>query len=315
MKLPIGMLRVVLWSATAGLLASTGWLLVAEFKEKGKRVERKVSFERTMAAELGKIRSSATGSFKSNDRRVLTETSLLGGVKFKPKEESRPAAVAEVKPVNPVEETVKVIAIRCFPDASESSVALAPKAAGVTITERLVFTVGETVPFAGDAVIKAIREREVVFELAGKTTVLRCSDQPPESGAAAATALKPGTIPSTLTEIATLIETKPGTGTTKIPRAAAAGLAAQGEKAFDGVRFSTTELEGGKTALQLDTPNPLMQQHGAQAGDILVSIDGYPMSSRGEVVDYVKRNPGKSRFEVMFLRKGAKLSRTIVVER
>jgi hypothetical protein len=130
----------------AGLLASTGWLLTAEFKEKSRRVERKVAFERTMAAELGKIRSSATGSFKSNDRRVLTETSLLGGVKYKPKEESRPAVVAEVKPVNPIEEMVKIMAIRCSPDAAESSVALAPKAAGVTITERQVFTVGETDP-------------------------------------------------------------------------------------------------------------------------------------------------------------------------
>ncbi len=316
MKLPIGMLRVALWSVAAGLLTTTGYMLVNEFGEKGARIDRRAQFEKSMAAELAKIRSSSTGSFKSNDRRVLQETSILGGVKYKPPSESKPTSQPDVKPLNPIEELIRVVAIRCSPEVSESSVALAPKASGVVITERQVFVVGEAIAFAGDAVIQEIREREVVFLHGGKLTTLRCADLPPESSSTtAATAVRPGGVPATLAEIAALIETKSGTGTTRIPRAAAAGLEAQGEKAFDGVRFSTTDLEGGAKALQLDQPNALLQQHGAQSGDILVSIDGYPMSSRSEVMDYVKRSPGKSRFDVAFLRKGSKLSRTIVVER
>ena len=52
-----------------------------------------------------------------------------------------------------------------------------------------------------------------------------------------------------------------------------------------------------------------------QNGDVLVSVNNVPMSTKSEVVDYVKRNKTMSVFEVAIQRRGNIVTKTVTVER
>ena len=107
-------------------------------------------------------------------------------------------------------------------------------------------------------------------------------------------------------------------GVSSIPvREALVALEREGENVLQGVTFSTTDAPDGGKALRIDSvpQNSLLAQHGVQSGDVLISVDGERMSTKSEVIDYVKRNKNKSAYDVVFQRRGVKHHKRVVIDR
>jgi len=86
-----------------------------------------------------------------------------------------------------------------------------------------------------------------------------------------------------------------------------------GEKVLEGVRWSTERLPGGQKAIKVAhiPPNGALAKGGARAGDVIESINGTPVSSKSEIVRYVRANPNLPKYTVTFWRGGRRVSRTV----
>ena len=115
----------------------------------------------------------------------------------------------------------------------------------------------------------------------------------------------------------TYVESKKDSGNITIKPGGNLALSREGEQVLDGVIFSSTDSAKGGKALRVDTvpPDSVLAKHGVQNGDVLVSVNGVAMSTKSEVVDYVKRNKTMSVFEVAIQRRGNIVTKTITVER
>ena len=115
----------------------------------------------------------------------------------------------------------------------------------------------------------------------------------------------------------TYVESKKDSGNITIKAGGNLALSREGEQVLDGVIFSSTDSAKGGKALRVDTvpADSVLAKHGVQDGDVLVSVNGVAMSTKSEVVDYVKRNKTMSVFEVAIQRRGNIVTKTITVER
>lgn len=89
----------------------------------------------------------------------------------------------------------------------------------------------------------------------------------------------------------------------------------KGEKALEGVRFATERIPGKNQKAVKVTHIPdgsLLQKGGVQSGDVFESINDTPVSSRSDIVRYVKQNPNLGSYKVTFWRDGARRSRTVI---
>ena len=106
-------------------------------------------------------------------------------------------------------------------------------------------------------------------------------------------------------------------GNVEITNVGVVSISQKGEQSLEGIRWSTETLEDGRAAVRLTEvpPDSVFAKSGAQTGDTLVSINGNRVTSKGDIVDYVKRNPDLSRYEVVFLRRGVRNIRVVTVPR
>jgi len=85
-----------------------------------------------------------------------------------------------------------------------------------------------------------------------------------------------------------------------------------GEKALDGVRWGTDQI-GGKKVIKLShiPKGSVLERGGAKPGDAFESINGVPVSTKADIVRYVKANPNLPSYQVTFWRQGRRLTRTV----
>ncbi len=310
--------RVFLVFVNVGLAGLTGFTAYKEFKAKDQRSIATAQFEEKLNSELGKIvRVSGRTGLRSNvDQKDLVD--MTGQPKAEPVPESTKTVETKATTYSPLEPLIRVLTITCSDNPVESRVGIVRKAAGETGAEAIIFGVGDIVPFANNAQIVAIHTKDVVFQNGEQQETLPINEQPVADGGAGA-ARQPGTDSraGAVGNIADYLDVKPDSGIVKVRSGGARAIARDGEQVLEGVIFSTTDIGGGKKALKVDkipAGSPL-SKFGAVDGDVLISVDDIPMSTKAEVVDYAKKNPSKSRFDVKIQRKGGILTKQVLIER
>jgi hypothetical protein len=311
----VNRVRSLLLLVNIGLAGGTGYTVYHEFDTKKVRTQQTTDFYDKLTKDV----TAAPKAVRTTSVRVsIKDSDLVDFTGDKPKVaeiESRPAS-APTSVRTPVEDMIKLVTISVHPDRSLSRVALSRKTGTDLPSERLIFGEGDAIPFANDAVVVEVRSKEVVFQNGDKLETVKISEIPavaaggPSGGSSrpADTGARP---------FSTYIESKKDSGTVTIKSGGALALDREGETVLQGVIWSTTEDKDGKKALRVDKvpPNSVLAQHGLQDGDVLVSVNGQAMSSKSEVVDYVKSHKSTYLFEVVIQRRGGLVHKTVQVER
>jgi type II secretory pathway component PulC len=307
--------RTLLWVLDVALVGGAVFVVkqVDDARQSGRRDT--LQYQAALTQKLSDIKVEPTKPAPRIGSAAFGAVSLSGKVE-QPKVESRPEVEAPKLTYDPLENLIRVVSIQWASNQDDAKVAIFPKASKDQPNEDVIFGVRDLVFFAKGAVIKEIRQREVVFEYGPemKETTLKILTEPARDGAAsspsggAASAVKPN--------FDTGVVYKADSSTLQIKREGRAALEQHGDKIMEGIGLSTTDLGDGKRGLKIDSlaPGNELAKWGVETGDVLVSVNGVAMSTRSEVVDYVKKNPKQGVYTVVFLRRGARLNRTVNVE-
>lgn len=307
--------RALLWIVDVALIGAAGLVVVKVDAAKKVGLTETVKFTTDVATELGKTSVAPTKATPRPGAEVFSVVSLSGEVE-KPAVEAAPVTASPTPTYEPLDGLIKVVSIQWSSNPEESKVALFPKAAKDQPNEQVIFGSNDLVFFAKGAVVKEIRRREVVFKygpnesdeqtlkIATEPVRDAAASMPTPTGARVAPSLDGGII------------YKPDSGTIQVKAAGRAAIDKDGERILEGVTFGSTDLGGGKKGLKIETvpAGNELAKYGVESGDVLISVNDVPMSTKSEVVDYVKRNSKLSVFDVVFLRRGANLRRKITVE-
>jgi hypothetical protein len=310
----INRVRSLLVLVNIGLAGGTGFTVYKEFENKEARRRQTESFRDQLVTDL---KNAPVSTRKDTLRVSIKDSDLVDMTGESPKApepvrvESRP----ETRVLNPLEDMINVVTISYQPDPLAANVAITRKVDPQPGKERSVFRVGDVIPFANDAVVIEIRPREVVFQNGDRMETLKVPDQPSSGGGTPGTTSRagdPGNRP-----FATYVESKKDSANITIRQGGDRALDREGEAVLEGVIFSSTEAPNGGKALRVDKvpPNSVLAQHGVQDGDVLISVDGLPMSTKSEVVDYAKKNKNKPAFDVTILRRGRNVHKRVIIER
>lgn len=310
----INRVRTLLVLANVGLAGATGFTVYKEFENKTARAKETAYFKDDLEADLLKAPAPTR---KDQTRTPVKDGDFLDltGDRAKPPEPPRPVEVATTRVLNPLEDLIKVITIS-YQSENGGIATITRKAEVGPGVERSNFRVGDMIPFANDAIVVEIKQKEVIFRNGERLETLRVPDtlSVPVGGPSGSSASRPSD--PGLRPFATYIESKKDSGNITIKPGGDRALEREGEAVLEGVIFSSTEVKGGK-ALRVDKvpPTSVLAQHGVQDGDVLVSVDGKPMSSKSEVVDYAKQNKNKQVFDVEILRRGNRVMKTVNIQR
>ena len=90
----------------------------------------------------------------------------------------------------------------------------------------------------------------------------------------------------------TYVESKKESGNITIKAGGNRALEREGEAVLEGVLSGARPKPGRRQGARVDKvpPDSVLAQHGVQDGDVLISVDDVPMSTKSEVVDYAKQN-------------------------
>jgi hypothetical protein len=307
----INSVRTLVMIMNVGLAGATGYTVYHEFQQKDVRRRETQAFADKLKAELEKAPKPKT---RDITRVAIKDSDLvdLTGEKPKAPEPPKVESVASSRTVTPLDEQIRIVTISMHPERVLSKVTISKKAGGDPGVERVNFSEGDTIPFAGEAMVVEILADEVVFLNGDRQERMKIPDTPTPApgGATASRASDKGDRP-----FITYLESKKDSGTVTIKNGGAIALQREGESVLDGAQFSSTTGSKGEKMLRIDKAPPALAQHGVQDGDTLISIDGFAMSTRSEVVDYVKRNKNKPSYDVRFLRRGRVYNKLVVVER
>ena len=180
--------------------------------------------------------------------------------------------------------------------------------------EAQFFVVGEALPFVPGAVVKEIRERSVVFTYNGTEETLFLPAGVP--AASSDTGAQGAVVP--LKDYVSGITLTPGSSLVPISAAAILGMEQAGaEDVLKGVVWNRVTLRDGKKAVQVKTvpASGALHKGGLRGGDTIKSINAKRVTSKGEIVSYVKANPSLPRYTVVYIRSGVMHTRTVTPKR
>jgi hypothetical protein len=307
--------RALLWVMDAALVAGAGYVVVEVEKAKDADKKAYLNFMAKLDSDLATMNVPPT----KGPARLGVEsfgTVSLSNEAEKTAVEAPAAPVAPVATYEPLENLMKVVSIQWSSAPDDSKVALFPKSAKDQPNEQVIFGVNDLVFFAKGAVVKEIRPREVVFKY-GPTEkdeqTLKIATEPPRDASASMPSPTGNVKPIGSLEAG--IVYKPDSGVIVVNPQGRVALEKEGERILEGVTYGTTDLGGGKKGLKIETipPGNELGKYGVESGDVLISVNSVPMSSKSEVVDYVKRNSKLGRYDVRIMRRGAYLNKTITV--
>jgi hypothetical protein len=311
----INSVRTLLWVVDVALIGGAAFVVkeVQDSKVSGRR--ETLRYAKDLSERLKSIQVEVQKPAPRVGQEAFSGVSLSGEV-AKPAVDTRPAVEAPAMTYDPLDSLIKVVSIQYAERQDDAKVALFPKTAKDQPNEDVIFGVRDMVFFAKGAVVKEIRRREVVFEYGPDRSehVLRIPTEPPRDGAASAPSATGAQAVRGNLEAG--IEYKADSSTLKVKREGRVALESQGERILEGVTLATTDLGDGKKGLKIESikPGNELSRWGVETGDVLVSVNNTPMSSKAEVADYVKKNPKLGRYDVVFMRRGATMNRQVVVE-
>jgi hypothetical protein len=89
------------------------------------------------------------------------------------------------------------------------------------------------------------------------------------------------------------------------------------EKLLDEISLtSTTNPDTGKKSIKLGSVNEdsLVYRRGFRGGDVLISINGFPISTRAGAINYFKQHPDEGRYIVEIDRMGRRIYKTFIYD-
>src|SRR5436190_9575503 len=157
----INSVRTLVMIVNIGLAGATGFTVYNEFKQKDARKNDTQDFADRLKGELErapkpKTRDITRVSIKDSDLVDLT------GEKPKAPEPPKVESIASSRSVTPLDDQIRIVTISMHPDRTLSKITISKKAGGDPGLERVNFSEGDTIPFAGDAVVLEILSSEVV---------------------------------------------------------------------------------------------------------------------------------------------------------
>ncbi len=319
----ISTLRLLLVLLDLMLFASVVGVVWQGLKEKEQRKSDAAKFRTVLDQDLEQIRPEAG---------VLQQVPYGQNIhKLKPwgvdvaKPEPVAAAVEQPKSARPELGTlVKVMGIQ-HGSSPEFSFALLLKKGGPPPKPDelgdLFYGVRQVVEFAEGAMVARIETEQVVFDYDGKEVAIK--PEAPTVPGAAAPAPAPGTAPGVQ---AGQVTEDPGTwiywdpqkpGTITITPNGHVSMKAKGDAVIEGVRWSSETLPDGKPAVKIDhiPDNNVIGKGQAQVGDVIESINGHRVTSKADIIDYVKKNSNLTQYKVRFWRQGRVHERVVIPPR
>jgi hypothetical protein len=309
--------RGLIWVVDVLLVLGAGYVVWSVNGAKSADAAETAEFHKKLVAEIDAIRVDPPKPAPRVGVAAFKGVSLSGEVE-RPKPSTAPAVEAAPAPFEPLENLMKVVSIQYATDQDDAKVALFPKSAPDQPNEQVIFGVRDLVFFARGAIIKEIRQREVVFEYPkpGETAILKIQTEPPRTGAPPVPT--PGGVgaASAKAQLETGVVYKPDSSTLTVKREGRAALESEGQRILESATVETTDLPEGGQGLKIASmqQGSELAKWGVETGDILVSVNGVAMSGKSEVVNYVKNNPKLGEYRVVFMRRGARLTRIVAVE-
>lgn len=321
----IGSIRVLLILVDLALAGSIGWIVTIALKEKTRRRDDTVAWEKVLTTDLQKHRpAAAAGKTLAYGQNVAAVA--LHGKDEKPVETKvdTPAPLPSVRPE--LSSLLKIAAIQRGPGEPKSLVYIirqgpgAPADPAAALKEVSLFEEGQAVEWAPDAVVSRILPDKVIFRYDGKEVTIEYPPLPKDAAASAAPGgaaggRGPAAVPNT--DPKTWIVYQEGKTTIEVTDVGVASMVQQGDASLADVRWSTEKLPDGRNGVRIDhiPEGSVLKQGGAKEGDVLHSINGERMSTKSEVMDYVRSHQNMTRFEVKFYRNGILHMRIVNVPR
>jgi hypothetical protein len=324
--------RVLAWLATAGVSVGAGtvlWNIVKNFRG-GKYVAASTShFTDMIASTAGSIPNSDRTQAQWEDYKRLVQSPING---MEPVKETKAEPAPEVKKPEKqkIDDAVKLKAITFAPDdkgrvvieyKDDSVTSLASKDEIVLpIHGKLAGKYAED-PF--NASLTGIRPDTAVFAWCGEVVELhpvKREDIPKDKAAPAPGAKKGALTPQDEKDLQTITEKTLNLGNERylVGTTDQKNIAEQGDKFLGDMRIAERPGANKKPEVVLGNVRPnsyVARTYGVQAEDVLISINGTPISSKSQGYQYVRENPDLPRYDVVIRRSGKEITKTILVNR
>lgn len=307
------------------LCLTIGWTVWQGLQAKNKRRDEIQRFRGEIAANLEAHKTTSSTRLAKPEYGRSIERVNISDTTPQPVETPKPIEPPVVAKT-PLESLVRVVAIQKAGTKGRSIAYLFREPQpGVQVQKDSelsnaisFYEEGEAIEWAPGATVKMIDATQVHFDYDEKVIVIRVKDLPANLGGAAPAGGASGgpqkPLPPPNNQPATWIVVGQPGSPIQITDVGQSSMAAKGDEVLEGVRWSTEEHPRDKRpAVRIDfIPEGSVLAHGgAKAGDVLDSINGVRMSSRGDVVSFVQANPNLPRYEVKFWRNGVLHSRIV----
>ena len=332
----ISTLRSLLFLLNVCLLAGIGWILFQGFQEKKQRDADLASYRRNFTQRLASVsESSIEGAIARTQYNALGGISLAGEPpKPKAPEIKRPTPTRPKAP--PLDSMITLMGMEVHTGGTDPSLVFyslsgsksgAPKPAlrtGIPASLQrgsgkkdpvMVATQGGVIELGHgyNAVVKLVKPGGVTFHYEGQDIVLELPDADPKAGSQGSGSKLAPTGPIS-NDTGTYIKwdpAKPSQGVA-VTAMGARAFKKKGESLLDGIRFDTETLPDGKAIKLVSIPKDnVIKKAGGQDGDVITHINGTRVSSKGDIVRYIKANPNLPEYTVAFMRNGNKHTRVI----
>jgi hypothetical protein len=338
LRVHVRQLRVLVWAGTVALSGAAlwnAWQMIRKIRAKAYDPRSSTYFEQVIGSAAGSIPASEVKPAAWADYEQALVRCPINGYEAKKPEPVLEEPKPEVLPEKPLSDVISVTAITCAPDDNgRVAVKYKDETAKPVSRDEVVLKIGASLAYPYDGPpynsrLKAIRSDSAIFEWCGReveTHPPRADDEDRKvaKGASAATR-KPFDSSLTSEERRKLEENKSQEKTI----AYAPDSYVVGTKDYDAVSANPEDyLKELRITEQRDANNrkevavgPLrpnsvfVRNYGVQTGDVLVSINGEPVTSKAQAIEYVKAHDDLSKYVVVIRRKGREITKTYLVNR
>ena len=241
---------------------------------------------------------------------------VLSGVEPKAPEVASDVVEKPPEIKTPVADLVTVVLIQHGPPLSLAFIV--PKTGARNLALDFQFQENEEVPFAQGAIVKRIMEDEVIFTLRGADETVALEAGTGGGGGDAGGSAKTGPSRPVSENPQSWVTYEEAKGTVSITPEGFRAISEKGEEVvLKDVRWATERLPDGKNAVRVEhvPQGSALARGGLQNGDVIHSINGQRVASKGEIIAYVRANPSLPSYTVVILRQGRRTTRTVTVPR
>jgi type II secretory pathway component PulC len=317
----ISTMRGLLVALDVALCAGIGGVVFKEYEAKDARPADQRRFKEETTRQLKALDDAAPQPARKED--FLYLKGPLGSTKEPDVEpEAAPPPVERVD-TTPLDGLIVVRGV--WANADPSFVRIEPKDPKKVVDETGFFEVGQVVEFANGAAVKEIRKVEVLFDYQGQEVIMGIEPYEVAGAAEAAGRATGGTSGPRAERVTRAVLENPGSwvqytkksSKVTVTKTGVSAIRDYGDEVIKDVVWATDRLADGKKAIKITKipTNSALRAGGLEEGDVIESINGERVTSKAEIVSYVKRNPNLPKYTVKIIRRGRTIVRTVVAQR